>query len=231
MGLVAEYKVGCRHLPLVDVAAAVPETTLHVDVGQPNQGGPPPFIVHAVGDGFESLERAFDGAAFVREYALVGTDDGNHRYQVIPAFTMSEQLGPVVDRPSKLDDLSGNESIVESIRVVADGWVQTRWFADRDAFDEYCAFWRENASFSLRRLSPSDADATPTAGLTDPQREALRTAHEMGYFEVPRDASLGDVAAELDISPPALSERLRRASDRLVEETVVREDGIKSLTN
>lgn len=42
MGLIAEYQVSYQHLPLVDVAAAVPEIVLRLEVGQPNQAGPPP---------------------------------------------------------------------------------------------------------------------------------------------------------------------------------------------
>ncbi|NHN46636.1 DNA-binding protein [Halostella sp. JP-L12] len=223
MSLVAEYKVGCRHLPLVDVAAAVPDAALRVDVGQPNQGGPPPFAVRAAAE-FEAVERAFDESAFVSEYSVVGRTGDIRRYAVTPAFTMTEQFGDAVDDLARLKTLAANESVVDYIRVVADGWVQKRRFADRDAFDEYCAFWRENASFSLHRLATDDADATPAAttgpDLTDRQREALRTAHEMGYFEVPRGASLSEVAEELGISPPSLSERLRRGSAALVEDAI-----------
>ncbi len=43
------------------------------------------------------------------------------------------------------------------------------------------------------------------AGLTDSQREALLVAFETGYFEEPRNATLSDVAADLDISQPAAS--------------------------
>ncbi|MDG5776024.1 helix-turn-helix domain-containing protein [Haloarculaceae archaeon H-GB2-1] len=42
----------------------------------------------------------------------------------------------------------------------------------------------------------------------------------MGYFAIPRTASLDDVAAELGISASSLSERLRRAQTHLVETTV-----------
>lgn len=55
MGLIAEYQVSYQHLPLVDVAAAVPEIVLRLEVGQPNQAGPPhpPFIIQAEGEAFE----------------------------------------------------------------------------------------------------------------------------------------------------------------------------------
>lgn len=41
------------------------------------------------------------------------------------------------------------------------------------------------------------------------------TALEMGYFEVPRSAELTDVADELDLSPNAVSERIRRGEANL----------------
>lgn len=52
--------------------------------------------------------------------------------------------------------------------------------------------------------------------VTGEQREAVLTALELGYYEVPRHANLADVAAELGISHQALSERLRRAHGGLV---------------
>jgi predicted DNA binding protein len=132
---------------------------------------------------------------------------------------MTEQLGPHVDNIDRLRDLARNESVVEHIEVTPTGWHQTRWFADRDAFDEYRAFWQRNGQFRLHRLTRDgegdDGDAT-SDGLTDAQREAVRTAHEMGYFEIPRTASLEAVADELGISASSLSERLRRAQSHLV---------------
>lgn len=53
--------------------------------------------------------------------------------------------------------------------------------------------------------------------LTDRQREALRTAAAVGYYEVPREGSVADVAAELDCAPATASTHLRKAEARLVE--------------
>jgi predicted DNA binding protein len=58
----------------------------------------------------------------------------------------------------------------------------------------------------------SDTDT----GLTDSQREALLVAFETGYFEEPRNATLSEVAADLDISQPAASGLLRRGIKRLI---------------
>lgn len=54
--------------------------------------------------------------------------------------------------------------------------------------------------------------------LTPKQREALELAVVRGYFDDEYDASLGDLAAELDISKSALSQRIRAAQSKLVTE-------------
>lgn len=51
--------------------------------------------------------------------------------------------------------------------------------------------------------------------LTPAQREALLLAHERGYFALPRETALADLAAELGVSDQAVSERLRRACANL----------------
>lgn len=87
----------------------------------------------------------------------------------------------------------------------------------RDSEDE----WR------LRRLTTPDRNTSVEAGLatqlfedlaiTEKQREAIRTAVEMGYYAEPRDATLGDLAARLGVSRSALSQRLTAVESKLVE--------------
>jgi hypothetical protein len=61
-------------------------------------------------------------------------------------------------------------------------------------------------------------------GVTEAQRQALTAAAEQGYFEVPRRTSLSGLAADLDVSSQATSERLRRGLDSLVSETLLDAD-------
>lgn len=68
-----------------------------------------------------------------------------------------------------------------------------------------------------------DLDQRTRAALTRPRYEALRAAYDRGYFEVPREIDLQELAAELDISHQALGERLRRAKADLVEQTIFAE--------
>ncbi|WP_129116732.1 helix-turn-helix domain-containing protein [Halegenticoccus tardaugens] len=61
------------------------------------------------------------------------------------------------------------------------------------------------------------ADPTRNMGLTDEQYEALILAYQRGYFAVLRQTDLDELAAELDITGQAVSERLRRALRVLLE--------------
>ncbi|WP_049970871.1 helix-turn-helix domain-containing protein [Haladaptatus cibarius] len=69
-----------------------------------------------------------------------------------------------------------------------------------------------DVSVELKRLYAPEA---PTVDgqfmLTPKQRIALTVALDAGYFDVPRKANLSELAEQLDITPQALSKRLRRA--------------------
>ena len=54
-------------------------------------------------------------------------------------------------------------------------------------------------------------------GVTDKQHKALARAFELGYYDIPRDVTTGELATDLGISHQALSERFRRAHKRLIE--------------
>ena len=76
---------------------------------------------------------------------------------------------------------------------------------------------------SLRRLIRIDADDSPgqktvTLNLhrvTEKQREAAINAVAAGYYESPRKATVGELAAELEISKSALSQRLTAVESKL----------------
>lgn len=218
MGLLVEYVLAFDPLPLVDVAAAVPDATLEVDVGQPNQDETPVLVVRATGDAMESLERALEAAPAVGTCSLVDRSEGERRYRILAPAGHWEAFKAATGDPESFAAITANRSIVERIRVTPDGWRQTRRFADREEFVDYCSFWgTAGASVSVHRLCESSAVAEPATTVTDRQRTALRTAHRMGYFDVPRRASLADVAAELEVSASAASERIRRGQGRLLE--------------
>jgi len=56
----------------------------------------------------------------------------------------------------------------------------------------------------------------PLDPLAERQREVLRTAYEMGHYDVPRGVSSADLAAELDVDASTVAEHLQRAERNLL---------------
>lgn len=161
MGLVAEFDIDCQALPLAGVAMAVPEATLTLDM-QFDHGNRPLLLV-TVQDGSQTaVENAFTEAYDVGEWTLVGQAGDTRRYQVLPALSLEEQLGDHLDDLAGLEALATADAIIERIDVVPDGWRQTGWFADRDAFSKFSSFWQRNASFQSHRLT-RDGESEPQA--------------------------------------------------------------------
>jgi Predicted DNA binding protein len=75
---------------------------------------------------------------------------------------------------------------------------------------------KRNQSVDLQ--SDSTVATTVDDRLTDRQREALRIAFHTGYFDWPRSANADTVAAEIGIAQSTLSQHLRTAERKLLEE-------------
>lgn len=73
---------------------------------------------------------------------------------------------------------------------------------------------------SLRRSDGAGSHSEPVfvdkARFTARQREVLRTAHRLGYFERPKGANAAEVATALDVAPSTFSEHLAAAQTKLM---------------
>ncbi|MDG5821588.1 helix-turn-helix domain-containing protein [Natronococcus sp. A-GB7] len=94
-----------------------------------------------------------------------------------------------------------------------EGWNFEIRFSSREGLRQ-CQDCCEDAHISLkitRIYNPTDPEAGPWYGLSEPQREALMLAIRMGYYDIPRGCTTAELANELGISDQAVTERLRRA--------------------
>ncbi len=80
------------------------------------------------------------------------------------------------------------------------------------------------ASVTVRSLTSSEGPdgvescSVDITSLTPKQREAVSIAQDCGHYDSDSDASLSDVAAEVDISTSALSQRLQRAEANVLRQ-------------
>lgn len=118
--------------------------------------------------------------------------------------------------------LSDSEGTLLSGYGTADGWELCMLFSEHaavsathDACEDYGLDLSVQGVFQLsnvRRLGRSS--------LTGKQREALVAAHDAGYYSVPRQTSLQELADRQRISHQALSELLRRGHRELIRSAI-----------
>ena len=117
--------------------------------------------------------------------------------------------------------ITEDEATILDLYGTSDGWRLRSMFPDRDTLARTVEFCENHGlRFDIRRVREMNVVPSGRWGLTDEQYEALRVAWDAGYFGVPREADLGDIANRLDISHQALSERLRRGHTNLIKETI-----------
>lgn len=75
----------------------------------------------------------------------------------------------------------------------------------------------EPVSVTVEPIAPlRTASATDVPTLTDPEREAIRIACDLGYYARPREATLEDVADELASQLSVVADRVRTAEVKLL---------------
>jgi predicted DNA binding protein len=107
-------------------------------------------------------------------------------------------------------------------RVEREQWTLHLRFPDHDRLEHFHETCRSrNIDLLIDSVHEDESDnQSPSDGLTQEQAETVRVALERGYFEVPRQATLEDLADEFGISDTAVSQRLRRALGTLVHSSV-----------
>ena len=193
--------------------AAVPG--MNAVVEQQVSRRPKPFALTfwASGDDFEAFDAALADDPTVASSRTLAEVDDQRLYQV--------ELSDEGEAATTYDCWADLGAVFVSSERVGEGWRTRIRFPDRGSLRTYAAFCEERGlTFDLRQLYDAGGRDGGSLGLTERQAETLRTATELGYFEVPRRVELEDLADALDVSRQAVSERLRRATEALVRATI-----------
>ncbi|ELZ29819.1 bacterio-opsin activator HTH domain-containing protein [Halogeometricum pallidum JCM 14848] len=164
------------------------------------------------------LRASGDVEAFVASARADAAVESLVELDAAPAWTRYQlSWSPRVE--SVLEPLLRTATVVEA--AASERWIFRLRFAEfddvatfRQRIDDICV------SLELRRLHEGSRAEETDRRMTDLQRRTLTVALREGYFEVPRSATLSDLAAELGVSKQAVSERLRRALSILAADAV-----------
>lgn len=70
---------------------------------------------------------------------------------------------------------------------------------------------------TLEKLGDYRIPETSLDALTDRQQEVLEVAYELGYYDVPKESSTTEIAAEFGVDDSTISEHLQRAEHNLLK--------------
>jgi len=105
------------------------------------------------------------------------------------------------------------------LEIDADGGLHMSVAGDPENIREAAMMRPENVDIRLEETEGGDVDMVDvTTLLTDRQQEVLELALEKGYYEIPRQATNEDIAAELDCSTSTVGEHLRKIESRIISE-------------
>lgn len=184
-----------------EISRTFPDATFRLLAGVPTERGAM-HLGEVRADSPAAVSRAIESHPSVVSYRRLHAADGRGlaRYETAEAglYGFVERTALVPDYPV----------------VVRDGWFEVALTDTRDRFDAVrSALNRSSLTYELLSVVQS---VDRSGLLTDRQRELLERALQEGYFEVPRECTLGDVADTVGVDTSTASGVLRRAQARLV---------------
>jgi len=200
--------------PLMEAtAAAVPETTFRMEDLQLVEDGPAKYLFWAEGGDLDRLDDALVDDPTVASFTRLTTLPDRRLYRV----SFAEAMKP---RMTYLDATVHDIVYLEMRSTHEETRVRAR-VPTRAALQAYVETCREkDIEVQVEGLYREEDHEQSRFGLTDSQREALITAHEAGYFDSERAATLAEIADDLGISRQALAGRLRRGHRQLIGATL-----------
>ncbi|EMA17438.1 helix-turn-helix domain-containing protein [Haloarcula marismortui] len=175
------------------------------------------FFYHIESPDFQQFEAGLQNDSTIGEFERVIETRDNEAIYSFEYTDEAKILSPVI---------SSANGVILDMENDGSAWILTIWMPERTALAHLWDYAQENdIDIDLLSVNEYASLGNTDAGLTDSQREALLVALETGYFEEPRNATLSDVAADLDISQPAASGLLRRGIKRLIISSLRDDDG------
>ena len=166
----------------------------------------------AEGTDFEAFEQRVREVPLVDSLEPITRLDGQVLYRVQWSEDAHDFTALLVESGATVLEASGNSRWQFCLRFDTHGGLRALRDRCREAGIDY----------RIRNISVQTGATEAETGvrLTPGQREAIVTAVEAGYFDVPRKTTLDELATGFDVSPQALSQRIRRATHEILRDVL-----------
>jgi predicted DNA binding protein len=212
MSVEAVFELSSDELLFGSLVEACPTLSFEIERVVPVGEQVMPFL-WVFGAGADRFETAADEAAHVETVRALDTFEQSGLYRIEWAPDTEQFVTGILDTGGAVVEARGS-----------DEWQFRVRFEDNDALSAFRAHCRaHDIGCQLRQVYAITEGADPNRefGLTDAQYEAVTAAVDGGYFEVPREMTFADLAADLGISQQAVSERVRRGVRKVLYRSLV----------
>jgi predicted DNA binding protein len=143
---------------------------------------------------------------------------GDERWMAVSQFE------PTPETRRALEQQRESDLVLETpIHFNDDGSFEMTYLGNDEGFQSLAAVAGDDDDIAIEVLEMGEygPDEGPlTRLLTSRQQEVLETAVDVGYYRVPRESSLEDVAAAVGIAPTTAGDHLRKVEQRVFEAMV-----------
>ena len=218
MGTIIEFRLRTEEFALEETLDTHPEAQIEIErvvAGDPDKITP---YIWVRTDDFEAFEAALEDDPTVESMTMLSQTEDERSYRMTWTGSINFIVHVLTDHEGSITHADGS----------TDGWDLRVVFPDKESLSEaHDAAHEAGFRFDVGAIYATEDARGIQHGLTDIQQDALVAAFESGYFTVPREMTLQELAEQQDLSHQALSEQLRRATDHLVESTLITQSNAK----
>ncbi|MFC4548939.1 MULTISPECIES: helix-turn-helix domain-containing protein [Halorussus] len=212
MAVIVEFAIASEAFPFGRAVGGDPDVTVSLEQVIPLKEGRIPFV-WASGSDFDDVESTLRKSDIVKRVEVMTRVEDSVLYYVEWYESKEAFMNGLVEANGAILDAHGDST-----------WAFTAQFKNHADLTRFHQFYQAH-DFPVHidrvySLSEEPGD-TYGFGLTPPQREALVGAVEGGYFAVPRETTLDEIAEKLNISRQAASERVRRGAEKILRKALL----------
>jgi len=154
-----------------------------------------------------------DETASIQSYESVSVAAGADQFTLFVRDAIAANTRSIFDGYEE-----GDIVVVPPVVFNTDYSAEIQFIGPNNALQEMLDRFPDGIDVEIRQVSNGGTTQnSPIEQLTARQRRVIAAASHVGYYDEPRDATLEDVAAEVDLATGTVGEHIRKAEATLVE--------------
>ena len=212
MAVIVEFSLDSEAFPFGRSTSSDPEVRVQLERVVPLNQNRIPFL-WATGGDLSKFEQGLRESEIVKHVEALTRVGDSVLYAVEWYESKEAFMNGIVEAGGTIMEAHGDDT-----------WSFTLRFRNHNQLTRFHQFYQAHG-FPVHIDRVYTLDEEPATeygfGLTQAQREAVTIAVERGYFAIPRETQLDDIADELGISKQAASERVRRGAETVLRKALV----------